>query len=83
MVSMKGLEKSTGWRQGRVDSFFRSSKNAWLASSGSWPEMYPESFRVSLVKGEAIAAKFGMVLRKKLHRPRNCLICVMSVGEFH
>ncbi len=55
---------------------------AALASSGSGPPLYPESFLVSLKSGAATMAKFLMWVRKKLHRPTKDLIVLASVRVF-
>ena len=54
-----------------------------MASSGNVPDEKWEDFLVNLFKGPAIAAKFGIVLLKKLHRPKKLLIPVTSVGGCH
>ena len=53
---------------------------AALASSGSGPPLYPESFLVSLNRGAATMAKFLMWVRKKLQRPTNDRIVLTSAG---
>ena len=54
--------------------------NAALASSGSGPPLYPESFRVSLKSGAATMAKFLMWVLKKLQRPTKDRIVLTSSG---
>ncbi len=54
--------------------------NAWSAFSGKGPDLYPESFCVSLNNGAEIRAKSLMWVWKKLQRPTNDQMVLISVG---
>ena len=57
-----------------------SSLKAFTASAGRGPPFQPESLRVRAVRGAVICAKFLTCVRKKLHRPKNCLISCTELG---
>ncbi len=72
-----------GCREGWEVRWVWSSLKAWVALVGKNGGFHLASFLVSLVKGLAMAEKWGMVQQKKLHRPRNCLISVTDFGSGH